>query len=331
MKDIFNAVMVSLIITSAIIAGPSFFSDDTDPATPPTRNEPRLTFAESGTHASQPTDVKVYVSESCLPCHAMQSDVGDGDDETRVTYVNQAIPRAIDQVERSQGREAAYPCTTWRDESGTLRYLIGRSTLSSLKQAIERNNPKREAVTSSRAGESRAGQVRGLNLGAVITQARASGVKSARVKWSRDEAKSLKMGEQWSQADLLGRSGTIVLDATGQTWSVKELAVNYGKTDATVTGDPASILIGAISLARLLLPLLKPTVSLDIPKTNESVMTFDGETIHVSFVTGPRVSINSLLTYRRRLTGVSISGKKIVAEFDENRFWKRIVIASGGE
>ena len=104
-----------------------------------------------------------------------------------------------------------------------------------------------------------------------------------------------------------------------------------GASGDRVTGDPLTIAFGAISLIRMLLPLLSPTISVDLPRDLDITLAAQPDSIHVVFVDGPAVSIRSLITLRRKLTGVSITPRAVVAEFDESRWWKRITIMSGGQ
>jgi hypothetical protein len=160
------------------------------------------------------------------------------------------------------------------------------------------------------------------------------------------------VGQPWSLGDVIGTSGSLSAEVEGPSWPVKAAAFDYrfngesltldagpvvipvravGASGDRVTGDPIMLAFGAISLIRMLLPLLSPTISVDLPRDLEITMVAQPDSLHVAFADGPAVSIRSLITLRRKLTGVSITSKAVVAEFDQSRWWKRITIMSGGQ
>ena len=72
-----------------------------------------------------------------------------------------------------------------------------------------------------------------------------------------------------------------------------------------------------------------PNSVADLPRDLEITLVAQPDSLHVAFTDGPAVSIRSLITLRRKLTGVSITPRAVVAEFEHSRWWKRITILSG--
>ena len=255
-------------------------------------------------------------------------------------WTHDAIPQAIFEAEQRAGRVAMLPCATWIGANGSTQYLIGRHTLAQLQSSYDQTQP--EVV-----GEAPVGSLNGINLAGLLERVRASGVTSARTHWRRDAPASLVVGKPWTLLDVIGTSGSLSVEIEGPAWPVKSASFGYrfngeaitldagpvtipvravGASDDRVTGDPLTIAFGAISLLRMLVPLLSPTISIDLPRDLDVTLTSQSDSIQVGFADGPAVSIRSLITLRRKLTGVSITSRAVVAEFDQSRWWKRITI-----
>jgi hypothetical protein len=273
----------------------------------------------------------------------MRRDIGNGSDAMTLRWTHDAIPAAIVEAEMRAGRVAAIPCATWIGANGSTQYLIGRHTLAQLQSSYDQTQPEV-------AGEAPVGALSGINLAGLLDRVRASGVTQAKARWRRDAPASLVVGEPWTLGDVIGASGSLSVEVEGPVWPLKAASFGYrfngeaitldagpvtipvravGASGDRVTGDPLSIAFGAISLIRMLLPLLSPTISIDLPRDLDVTLTSQSDSIHVGFADGPAVSIRSLITLRRKLTGVSITSRAVVAEFDESRWWKRITILSG--
>jgi len=270
----------------------------------------------------------------------MQREVGDGDGSMSVRWTHDPIPQAIVEAERLAGREAMIPCATWIGSNGSTRYLIGRHTLAQLQSSYDQTQP--DVV-----GEAPVGALSGINLDGLLERVRSSGVTSLKAHWRRDAPTSLVVGQPWKLGDVIGTSGSLSVEVEGPAWPVKAASFDYrfngesltldagpvvipvravGASGDRVTGDPIMLAFGAISLIRMLLPLLSPTISVDLPRDLDITLVAQPESLHVAFADGPAVSIRSLITLRRKLTGVSITSKAVVAEFDQSRWWKRITI-----
>ena len=258
-------------------------------------------------------------------------------------WTHDPIPAAIIEAEQRAGRMAAIPCATWIGSNGSTQYLIGRHTLAQLQSSYDQTQP--EVV-----GEAPVGALSGINLAGLLDRVRASGVTSAKTHWRRDAPASLVVGQPWTLGDVIGTSGSLSVEVEGPSWPLKAASFDYrfngeaitidagpvvipvravGASGDRVTGDPLTIAFGAISLIRMLLPLLSPTISVDLPRDLDITLAAQPDSLHVAFSDGPAVSIRSLITLRRKLTGVSITSKAVVAEFDQSRWWKRITIMSG--
>jgi hypothetical protein len=272
----------------------------------------------------------------------MKRDTGNGSDAMTLRWTHDAIPQAIVEAELRAGRVAAIPCATWIGANGSTQYLIGRHTLAQLQSSYDQTQP--EVV-----GEAPVGTLNGINLAGLLDRVRASGVTSLKAHWRRDAPTSLVVGQPWSLGDVIGASGSLSVEVEGPAWPVKAASFDYrfngesltldagpvtipvravGASGDRVTGDPLTIAFGAISLLRMLLPLLSPTISIDLPRDLEITLVAESDSMHVAFADGPAVSIRSLITLRRKLTGVSITSRAVVAEFDQSRWWKRITIMS---
>ena len=257
-------------------------------------------------------------------------------------WTHDPIPAAIIEAEQRAGRMAAIPCATWIGSNGSTQYLIGRHTLAQLQSSYDQTQP--EVV-----GEAPVGALSGINLAGLLDRVRASGVTSAKTHWRRDAPASLVVGQPWTLGDVIGTSGSLSVEVEGPSWPLKAASFDYrfngeaitidagpvvipvravGASGDRVTGDPLTIAFGAISLIRMLLPLLSPTISVDLPRDLDITLAAQPDSLHVAFSDGPAVSIRSLITLRRKLTGVSITSKAVVAEFDQSRWWKRITILS---
>ena len=304
----------------------------------------RLSFPAVASAAARDRPViTVHSATWCLPCVAMRRDTGNGSDAMALRWTHDPIPAAIIEAEQRAGRMAAIPCATWIGANGSTQYLIGRHTLAQLQSSYDQTQP--EVV-----GEAPVGVLNGINLAGLLERVRASGVTSARTHWRRDAPASLVVGQPWTLGDVIGTSGSLSVEVEGPAWPVKSASFDYrfngesltldagpvtipvravGASGDRVTGDPLTIAFGAISLIRMLLPLLSPTISIDLPRDLDVTLTSQSDSIHVAFSDGPAVSIRSLITLRRKLTGVSITSKAVVAEFEQSRWWKRITILSG--
>ena len=304
----------------------------------------RLSFPAVASAAARDRPViTVHSATWCLPCVAMRRDTGNGSDAMALRWTHDPIPAAIIEAEQRAGRMAAIPCATWIGANGSTQYLIGRHTLAQLQSSYDQTQP--EVV-----GEAPVGVLNGINLAGLLERGRASGVTSARTHWRRDAPASLVVGQPWTLGDVIGTSGSLSVEVEGPAWPVKSASFDYrfngesltldagpvtipvravGASGDRVTGDPLTIAFGAISLIRMLLPLLSPTISIDLPRDLDVTLTSQSDSIHVAFSDGPAVSIRSLITLRRKLTGVSITSKAVVAEFEQSRWWKRITILSG--
>lgn len=303
----------------------------------------RLSFPLVASAARDRPTITVHSATWCIPCAAMRRDIGEGNDEMAIRWTHEPIPQAIVEAERRQGRVAMLPCATWLGANGSTQYLIGRHTLAQLQSSYDQTQP--EVI-----GEAPVGSLNGINLAGLLERVRASGVTSARTHWRRDAPASLVVGQPWTLGDVIGTSGSLSVEVEGPAWPVKSASFDYrfngeaitldagpvvipvravGASGDRVTGDPIMLAFGAISLIRMLLPLLSPTISVDLPRDLETTLTTDADSVHVAFSDGPAVSIRSLITLRRKLTGVSITPRAVVAEFDESRWWKRITIMSG--
>jgi hypothetical protein len=275
----------------------------------------------------------------------MRRDTGNGSDAMTLRWTHDAIPQAIVEAEQRAGRVAAIPCATWIGANGSTQYLIGRHTLAQLQSSYDQTQPE---VTMT--GEPPTGSLNGINLAGLLERVRASGVTSAKARWRRDAPASLVVGQPWTLGDVIGTSGSLSVEIEGPSWPLKAASFDYrfngeaitldagpvtipvravGASGDRVTGDPLTIAFGAISLIRMLLPLLSPTISVDLPRDLDITLVAQPDSIHVGFADGPAVSIRSLITLRRKLTGVSITPRAVVAEFDQSRWWKRITIMSG--
>lgn len=313
----------------------------------------RLTFPDvtSASSRDRPT-ITIHSAPWCGHCVEMQREIGDGGDVMAIQWTDDPIPEGIVAHERRQGRVALLPCAVWMGANGHTQYLIGRHTLAQLESSYWKTHPGADATQLTMTGEPPVGRLSGLDLQAVIDRVRASGVTSATIHWRRDAPASLIVGRPWSLLDVIGTSGSVSVDVEVPSWPIKQASFDYrfngesitldagpvsiplrsvGSSDDRVTGDPLSIAFGAISLIRMLLPLLSPTISIDLPR--ELVVTLDvqSDSLHVAFRDGPAVSIKSIITLRRKLTGVSITAESVVAEFDQSRWWKRITILSGAD
>jgi hypothetical protein len=270
----------------------------------------------------------------------MKRDTGNGNDAMALQWTHDAIPTAIVEAEMRAGRVAMLPCATWIGANGSTQYLIGRHTLAQLQSSYDQTQP--EVV-----GEAPVGTLNGINLAGLLDRVRASGVTSLKAHWRRDAPTSLVVGQPWKLGDVIGTSGSLSVEVEGPAWPVKAASFDYrfngesitldagpvvipvravGASGDRVTGDPLTIAFGAISLLRMLLPLLSPTISVDLPRDLEITLVAQPDSMHVAFTDGPAVSIRSLITLRRKLTGVSITPQAVVAEFDQSRWWKRITI-----
>ena len=301
----------------------------------------RLSFplVASAAARDRPT-ITVHSATWCLPCALMKRDTGNGSDGMALRWTHDPIPQAIVEAEQRAGRVAMLPCATWIGANGSTQYLIGRHTLAQLQSSYDQTQP--EVV-----GEAPVGSLNGINLAGLLERVRASGVTSARTHWRRDAPASLVVGKPWTLLDVIGTSGSLSVEIEGPAWPVKSASFGYrfngeaitldagpvtipvravGASDDRVTGDPLTIAFGAISLLRMLVPLLSPTISIDLPRDLDVTLTSQSDSIHVGFADGPAVSIRSLITLRRKLTGVSITSRAVVAEFDQSRWWKRITI-----
>ena len=305
----------------------------------------RLSFPAAAAASRDLPVITVHSARWCLPCAAMLRDIGEGNNEMAIRWTAEPIPTAIVEAEQRQGRVAMLPCSVWIGSNGNTQYLIGRHTLAQLQSSYEQTQP---ALTMS--GEAPVGTLNGINLAGLLDRVRASGVTSARTHWHRDAPASLVVGQPWTLLDVIGSSGSLSVEVEGPSWPVKAASFAYrfngesvtidagpvsiplravGASDDRVTGDPLTIAFGAISLIRMLLPLLSPTISVDLPRDLEITLVSQPDSLHVAFTDGPAVSIRSLITLRRKLTGVSITPRSVVAEFDQSRWWKRITILSG--
>jgi hypothetical protein len=270
----------------------------------------------------------------------MKRDTGNGSDAMALQWTHDPIPQAIVEAEMRAGRVAAIPCATWIGANGSTQYLIGRHTLAQLQSSYDQTQP--EVV-----GEAPVGTLNGINLAGLLDRVRASGVTSLKAHWRRDAPTSLVVGQPWSLGDVIGTSGSLSVEVEGLSWPVKAASFDYrfngeaitldagpvviplravGASGDRVTGDPIMLAFGAISLIRMLLPLLSPTISVDLPRDLEITLVAQPDSLRVAFADGPAVSIRSLITLRRKLTGVSITSRAVVAEFDQSRWWKRITI-----
>ena len=301
----------------------------------------RLSFPAVASAAARDRPVvTVHSATWCLPCAAMKRDTGNGSDAMTLRWTHDAIPAAIVEAEQRAGRVAMLPCATWIGSNGSTQYLIGRHTLAQLLSSYEQTQP--EVV-----GEAPVGSLNGINLAGLLERVRASGVTSAKTHWRRDAPVSLVVGQPWKLGDVIGTSGSLSVEVDGPAWPVKAASFDYrfngesltldagpvvipvravGASGDRATGDPLTIAFGAISLLRMLLPLLSPTISIDLPRDLEITLVAQPDSMHVAFADGPAVSIRSLITLRRKLTGVSITPQSVVAEFDQSRWWKRITI-----
>ena len=321
--------------------------DPIRPAVPPSGESPlaaRLSFPAVASAARDRPTITVHSATWCIPCISMQSDVGNGDDEMAIRWTHEPIPQAIVEAEGRAGRVAMLPCATWRGANGNTQYLIGRQTLAQLQSSYDQTQP---VLTMS--GEPPVGALNGINLAGLLDRVRASGITSARCRWRRDAPTSLVVGKPWSLLDVIGASGSLSVAVDGPTWPIKAASFDYrfngesltldagpvtlplrsvGSSGDRVTGDPISLAFGAITLIRMLLPLLSPTISVDLPRDLDVTLTAQPDSVHIAFADGPAVSIRSLITLRRKLTGVSITRQSVVAEFDQARWWKRITILS---
>ena len=303
----------------------------------------RLSFPLVASAARDRPVITVHSATWCLPCVAMRRDCGNGSDAMALRWTHDPIPAAIIEAEQRAGRMAAIPCATWIGANGSTQYLIGRHTIAQLQSSYDQTQP--EVV-----GEAPVGSLSGINLAGLLDRVRASGVTSAKTHWRRDAPASLVVGKPWTLLDVIGTSGSLSVEVEGPAWPLKAASFEYrfngesltldagpvvipvravGASGDRVTGDPLTIAFGAISLIRMLLPLLSPTISVDLPRDLDITLVAQPDSIHVGFVDGPAVSIRSLITLRRKLTGVSITSKTVVAEFDQSRWWKRITILSG--
>ena len=303
----------------------------------------RLSFPAVASAAARdrPT-ITVHSATWCLPCAAMKRDTGNGSDAMALRWTHDPIPAAIIEAEQRAGRMAAIPCATWIGANGSTQYLIGRHTIAQLQSSYDQTQP--EVV-----GEAPVGSLSGINRAGLLDRVRASGVTSAKTHWRRDAPASLVVGQPWTLGDVIGTSGSLSVEVEGPSWPLKAASFDYrfngeaitidagpvvipvravGASGDRVTGDPLTIAFGAISLLRMLVPLLSPTISIDLPRDLDVTLTSQSDSIHVGFADGPAVSIRSLITLRRKLTGVSITPRAVVAEFDESRWWKRITILS---
>ena len=301
----------------------------------------RLSFPAVASAAARdrPT-ITVHSATWCLPCAAMKRDTGNGSDAMALRWTHDPIPAAIVEAEMRAGRVAAIPCATWIGANGSTQYLIGRHTLAQLQSSYDQTQP--EVV-----GEAPVGSLNGINLAGLLDRVRASGVTSARTHWRRDAPVSLVVGKPWKLGDVIGTSGSLSVEVEGPAWPLKAASFDYrfngesltldagpvtipvravGASGDRVTGDPLTIAFGAISLLRMLVPLLSPTISIDLPRDLDITLVAQPDSLHVGFADGPAVSIRSLITLRRKLTGVSITPRAVVAEFDESRWWRRITI-----
>ena len=286
--------------------------------------------------------ITVHSATWCLPCALMKRDTGNGSDAMTLRWTHDPIPAAIVEAEQRAGRVAAIPCATWIGANGSTQYLIGRHTIAQLQSSYDQTQP--EVV-----GEAPVGSLSGINLAGLLDRVRASGVTSAKTHWRRDAPASLVVGKPWTLLDVIGTSGSLSVEVEGPAWPLKAASFEYrfngeaitidagpvvipvravGASGDRVTGDPLTIAFGAISLIRMLLPLLSPTISVDLPRDLDITLAAQPDSIHVAFSDGPAVSIRSLITLRRKLTGVSITSKAVVAEFEQSRWWKRITIMS---
>ena len=303
----------------------------------------RLSFPLVASAARDRPTITVHSATWCLPCAAMLREIGEGRDNMAIRWTAEPIPTAIIEAERRAGRVAMIPCATWIGANGSTQYLIGRHTLAQLQSSYDQTQP--EVV-----GEAPVGSLNGINLAGLLDRVRASGVTSAKARWRRDAPASLVVGQPWTLGDVIGTSGSLSVEVEGPAWPLKAASFDYrfngesltldagpvvipvravGASGDRVTGDPLTIAFGAISLLRMLLPLLSPTISIDLPRDLEITLVAQPDSLHVAFTDGPAVSIRSLITLRRKLTGVSITPRAAVAEFDQSRWWKRITILSG--
>ena len=316
------------------------------PAVSPSGASPlaaRLSFPLVASAARDRPTITVHSATWCLPCAAMLREIGEGRDNMAIRWTAEPIPTAIIEAERRAGRVAMIPCATWIGANGSTQYLIGRHTLAQLQSSYDQTQP--EVV-----GEAPVGSLSGINLAGLLDRVRASGVTSAKTHWRRDAPASLVVGKPWTLLDVIGTSGSLSVEVEGPAWPLKAASFDYrfngesltldagpvtipvravGASGDRVTGDPIMLAFGAISLIRMLLPLLSPTISVDLPRDLDITLAAQPDSIHVAFSDGPAVSIRSLITLRRKLTGVSITPRAVVAEFDQSRWWKRITILSG--
>jgi hypothetical protein len=153
----------------------------------------------------------------------------------------------------------------------------------------------------------------------------------------------LIVGQKWTIQQVSGLSGHISLDVDGVSWPITSAACAYRwngdsftfdpdpitlrlVTGEAATGDPVTIIMSAISLARFLIPLLSPTLSIDLGRDITATMRTTPAGIHIAFTDGPALSIRSLITFKRKLTGLEITPAHVVAEFDESRWWRRLTL-----
>ena len=336
-----------LLLPVLLVLGDEGFSPrprrEAPPTTPGSRQDanekltPGLSFpAVTSAASSLPAQMIVETTPGCQPCERLKRGLHD---LRRLGWnVGTDANDHFQLIERLEG--GLFPRITLYQHGQKIEVVNSHdpAELSVLLRKTWDN-----AGTPNVVGSAPVGQLVGVNLDSVIDRVRLLGITSAKVRWKRNESTELIVGQKWTIQQVSGNSGHISIDVDGVSWPITSAACAYRwngdsftfdpdpialriVTGEAATGDPVTIIMSAISLARFLIPLLSPTLSIDLGRDIAATMRTTPTGIHIAFTDGPALSIRSLITFKRKLTGLEITPAHVVAEFDESRWWRRLTL-----
>lgn len=267
-------------------------------------------------------------------------------------------------VEKNANREAKLPLFVWKNGAGELLCHEGLISIDELRRKVMFDIEPQSVPGGFGAEPPGVATIDGADviLPAIAHVKSFLGPDAeAAITWVRNGDKDLKVGDKWTRPKLIGTAGRVEIEIRNSATKlfITKIGAAYdwpeGRAKPKITidpveldlpdgafgagepaGSPLAMILTAWSLISFLNDAIHPTVSLNLGTTVVCTAKFVDDSLHISFVQpgekpakrgeirGVGVTLHWLIDWPRRLTGVEISKTAVVAEFDENRWWRRV-------